>query len=86
MCAEELEVGMIGFVSVPIFKQCLVARQGRVWGAIFDVNSSLSGKRPEEVAEIGINEHCSGHACDGKVGVFSDTILWGGSEEWLFRT
>ena len=45
---------------------------------LFDVCGSEHCKRPEEVTEVGIDEHSMGHAADGEVCAFSDTILRGG--------
>ena len=45
--------------------------------AIFDVDSRLDGERPEPRAEVGVNEHSSGHRCKGKIAMFGDTVLWG---------
>jgi hypothetical protein len=43
---------------------------------LFDMGSSEDCKGPEEIAEIHVDEHSLGHAANGEVRAFSNTILW----------
>ena len=52
---------------------------------VFYVYSGLCGEGPEEITEVAINEHCSDHAGDGKVGAFCDTILRWGARDSFFK-
>ncbi len=49
-----------------------------MWDSLFDVDSGEDCEWPEEVAEVGVDEHCPSHTADCKVGAFSDAILRGG--------
>ena len=49
--------------------------EGRVGCTVFYVYSGLGGEGPKEVAEVAIDEHCSGHAGNGEVCTFCNTIL-----------
>ena len=42
---------------------------------IFYVNCSLSGKQPEVVAKVCINEHGTCHGRDGEIGTLRDAVL-----------
>ena len=68
-------MGKVGFILVPEFKRGLIGGEGRVGCTVFYVYSGLGGEGPKEVAEVAIDEHCSGHAGNGEVCTFCNTIL-----------
>ena len=61
-------MGKIGSTFEPQAEGCCVCGECGMGYSLFDVCGSEDGERPEEISEVGVNEHGACHAADGEVG------------------
>ena len=75
MSAEGAKVCESGFIPMPEFERSFVCRERRMRRAVFDMNRGLDSERPIPIAEVRVNEKCTGYAGECEIAAFRDTVL-----------